>query len=115
MPRQTLQWQPAHVPKTMAVKGHASLGVQPSDNCFALGAQRQQAKETELRHELVELQGRERTAQSEVESKNQDIESVQRELGRLKGGPCHARPIRELDSLFAPVSFRTSSSCRLQP
>ena len=79
-----------------------------SDRCFVPGVQRQQAKETELRHEVVELQGRERTAQSEVESKNQDIESVQRELGRLKGGPCRARPIRQLDSFFAPVNFSIS-------
>jgi ribosomal protein L29 len=62
-----------------------------ANQCFVLGVQRQQAKETELRHELVELQGRERTSQSEVESKNQDIDSVQRELARLKGGPARAR------------------------
>lgn len=47
--------------------------------------QRQQAKENELRQEVVQLQGRERTALSEVESKNQDIDTTQRELGRLKG------------------------------
>jgi predicted nucleic acid-binding Zn-ribbon protein len=50
-----------------------------------LNMQRQQAKENELRQEVVELQGRERTSHSEVESKNQDIDSIQRELGRLKG------------------------------
>ena len=55
------------------------------DRSSVLAAQRQQAKENELRQEVVELQGRERTSMSEVESKNQDIDSTQRELGRLKG------------------------------
>lgn len=85
-----------------------------ANQCFVLGVQRQQAKENELRHELVELQGRERTAQSEVESKNQDIDSVQRELARLKGGPARAR-LRELASLYVPTNCSAPLSCSLQP
>lgn len=46
--------------------------------------QREQARENELRRELVELQSCERTSQTEVVAKEQDAASCLRELERLK-------------------------------
>jgi hypothetical protein len=81
----------------------------------ALNMQRQQAKENELRQEVVQLQGRERTASSEVESKHQDIDSIQGQLGRLKGDTGCPHPAEWLSSISTLLSKLNRQHARSAP